>query len=48
MNGLSDYTSHAMQSEIDSIIDELDGLDDIIQRLSILRDNLPCSCGQDE
>ena len=52
MNSISDYTSHAIQDELDSIIDILrDELDltgsKVVDRLIDVRDSIPCSCGSD-
>ena len=47
MNNISDYVSHAIQDELDSIIDII--YDDHIKiRLTKIRDSIPCSWGNGE
>ena len=47
MNNISDYVSHAIQDELDSIIDII--YDDHIKiRLTKIRASIPCSCGSGE
>ncbi len=47
MNNISDYVSHAIQDELDSIIDVVYD-DHIKMRLTKIRDSIPCSCGNEE
>ena len=47
MNNISDYVSHAIQDELDSIMDIIYD-DHIKMRLTKIRDSIPCSCGNEE
>ena len=47
MNNISDYVSHAIQDELDSIIEVVYD-DHIKMRLTKIRDSIPCSCGNEE
>ena len=47
MNRISDYVSHAIQDELDSIMDIIYD-DNIKKRLENIRDSIPCSCGEEE
>ena len=55
MNNLSDETSHDLQNDIDVVLDLVKTAtigsikrNEILNRLEVIRDNIPCSCGRED